>query len=89
MERENRVNFRKMLRDKLSSGEINYKIKWRNFVRDYKDDPILLAMMDPQQPGTSAHEIFEHVLDQIRSNHKEIKSEIKHHFKKKAFKMNE
>jgi hypothetical protein len=31
-ERYNRINFRTLLKDKLLSGEIGYKTKWRQFV---------------------------------------------------------
>lgn len=33
-------------------------MKWKNFVREYRDDTNLLNMMDPQQQGSSPHEIF-------------------------------
>ena len=46
-------------------------------------------MMDSSQPGTSAHEIFEHLMEQLRENHKTIKTLLKHHFKKIGFKMTE
>jgi len=43
--------------------------------------------MDPQQQGSSAHEIFEHFMYGIRENHKPLKTEIKSRFKKIGFKM--
>ena len=46
-----------------------------------------MGMMDPSQQGTSAHEIFEHFMEEVREKHKLIKSLIKHHFKKIGFKM--
>ena len=46
-------------------------------------------MMDPTQQGTSAHEIFEHLMEELREKHKLIKSLIKHYFKKVQFKMTE
>lgn len=47
-----------MIQSKLFSGEINYKIKWRAFVKEFKDDDRLVNMMDPEYKGSSAHEIF-------------------------------
>lgn len=46
-------------------------------------------MMDPQQQGSTAHEIFENFMFEVRNNHKILKGEIKQHFKKKQFKMTE
>lgn len=46
-------------------------------------------MMDPNQPGTSAHELFEHFMQEVREKHKLLKGLIKHHFKKIGFKMTE
>ncbi len=46
-------------------------------------------MMDTNQPGSSAHEIFEHFMYEVREKHKIIKGLIKHHFKKISFKMTE
>ncbi len=46
-------------------------------------------MMDPSQPGTSAHELFEHFMGELGEKHKVIKGLIKHQFKKVGFKMTE
>ena len=46
-------------------------------------------MFDPSQQGTSPHEIFEHFMEEVQEKHKLIKGLIKHHFKRKAFKMTE
>jgi hypothetical protein len=45
--------------------------------------------MDPSQPGTSPHELFEHFMADLREKHRVIKGLIKHHFKKVGFKMTE
>ncbi len=71
----------------MLSGDIGYKTKWRQFVTENKDDKNLLNMMDPQQQGSTAHEIFENFMFEIRNNHKTLKNDIKQHFKKKQFKM--
>lgn len=47
-----------MIQTKLFNGDINYKAKWRAFVKEFKDDVRLLNMMDPEHKGSSAHEIF-------------------------------
>lgn len=47
-----------MLKDKLLNGGLGYKAKWRQFVNENKDDKNLLNMMDPQQQGSTAQEIF-------------------------------
>ena len=44
-----------MIKQKIFQGEVNYKTKWRIFVKEFKDDQNLLNMMDPQQQGSSAH----------------------------------
>lgn len=44
-------------------------------------------MLDPSQPGSSAHELFEHFMAEIREKHKTMKTYIKHHFKRSGFKM--
>ena len=48
-------------------------------------------MMDPPQLPTasSAHELFEHFMEEVREKHKLIKGLIKHHFKKIGYKMSE
>ena len=88
-ERVNRIKYRELLREKIACGDVGYKTKWRDFITDFRSDKALLAMMDPSQPGTSAHEIFEHFMEEVREKHKLIKGLIKHHFKKKGFKMSE
>lgn len=57
-ERVNRINYRELLRKKIASGEIGYKTKWKDFLLDNRGEKELLAMLDSNQPGTSAHEIF-------------------------------
>jgi hypothetical protein len=44
-----------MLREKLLEGELAYKTKWKDFIIEFRSDIRLLNMMDPNQPGTSAH----------------------------------
>lgn len=63
-----------MLRQNLLSGNLTYKSKWKSFIADHKDDKNLLNMMDPEQKGSTAHEIFENFLEDIRENHKLIKT---------------
>lgn len=88
-ERVNRIAFRTLLREKLLSGELTYKSKWKDFLLEFRYDQRLLNMFDPSQPGTSAHEMFEHFMYEVREKHKLIKGSIKHHFKKIGFKMTE
>lgn len=57
-ERVNRIAFRTLLREKLLSEEVNHKTKWKDFLMDSRADARLLNMLDPGQPGTSAHELF-------------------------------
>jgi hypothetical protein len=64
-----------------------YKSKWKEFVFDFRADIRLINMMDPNQPGSSAHEIYEHFMHEVREKHKVIKGLIKHHFKRVNFKM--
>lgn len=77
------------MREKIASGELGYKSRWRDFVTEFRNESCLLGMMDPSQQGTSAHEIFEHFMEDVREKHKLIKSLIKHHFKKISYKMTE
>jgi hypothetical protein len=49
----------------LLDGSISYKTHWKNFVNQFKEDKNLINMMDPQQ-GSSAHEIFENFMLDIR-----------------------
>lgn len=44
-------------------------------------------MFDPTQMGSSAHEIFENFMEEVREKHKLIKNLIKNQFKKLGFKM--
>jgi hypothetical protein len=76
-----------MLRERLTSGDISYKSKWRDFISDFRNDKTLLNMMDSSQQGTTAHEIFEHFMDDVRERHKVIKGLIKNYFKKSGYKM--
>lgn len=78
-----------MIKNKLYHAQINYKTKWRAFIKQFKDDERLLNMMDPEHKGSSAHEIFQNLMEGIRRNHKAFKSEIKNHFKKNNFRMTE
>lgn len=45
-------------------------------------------MMDPDQKGSSAHELFEDLMEGIRQYHKEFKVTIKNYFKTIGFKIN-
>lgn len=65
-ERVNRINYRDFLRAKIASGELGYKSKWRDFLIEFRHEKSLLAMMDPSQPGTTPHEIFEHFMEEVR-----------------------
>ena len=55
-----------MVKEKLFQGDISYKTKWRNFVKDFREEQSIINMMDPHQQGSSAHEIFEHFMHSIR-----------------------
>lgn len=54
-ERTDRTQFRNLIKSKLYNGQINYKTKWRAFIKEFKDDERLLNMMDPEHKGSSAH----------------------------------
>jgi ferritin len=88
-ERVNRIAFRTLLRERLLAGELTHKTKWKDFLIENRADVRLLNMMDPSQPGTSAHELFEHFMGELGEKHKVIKGLIKHQFKKVGFKMTE
>lgn len=86
-ERINRENFRDLLITKLKEGTIDHKTRWTGFVKSNRNESSLLEMMDPDQKGSSAHELFEDLMEGIRSNHKTFKSLIKNHFKNIGFKI--
>lgn len=71
----------------MRTGQINHKTRWGKFVRENKDEKALVEMMDPNQQGSSAHELFEDLMEGIREYHKTFKSQIKHHFKQSGFRM--
>ena len=73
-EKTNRINFRRLVKEKLISGAISYKTKWKQFCKECKSEEDLLNMMDSSQHGTSAHEIFQVFMYNIRENHKLFKS---------------
>ena len=50
-ERVNRIAFRTLLREKLLSGELTYKSKWKDFLLEFRYDQRLLNMFDPSQPA--------------------------------------
>jgi pre-mRNA-processing factor 40 len=44
-ERVNRIAFRTLLRDKLLAGELNYKMRWREFCTEFRAEKTLLGML--------------------------------------------
>jgi hypothetical protein len=46
----------------MRTGQINHKTRWGKFVRENKDEKALVEMMDPNQQGSSAHELFEDLM---------------------------
>ncbi|EGR31934.1 hypothetical protein IMG5_099620 [Ichthyophthirius multifiliis] len=84
-ERINRENFRELLRNKISQGEIDHKTKWKKFVQQIKDEPAFLNML--AQSGSSPHELFEDQQDILIENHRDMKSEIKQYIKQTEMKV--
>ena len=85
--RQNRENFRELLLVRLRDGKIDHKTRWAGFVKSNLEDSAMVEMMDPDQKGSSAHELFEDLMEGIRDNHKALKGEIKQHFKTEGFKI--
>jgi|JI6StandDraft_1071083.scaffolds.fasta_scaffold02401_11 transcription termination factor NusB len=71
----------------MKAGQINHKSRWIKFLKENKDEKALIEMMDPNQYGSSAHELFEDLMDGIREYHKQFKTQIKQHFKSASFRM--
>jgi len=69
----------------MKSGHINHKTRWLKFVKDNKDEKALIEMMDPNQYGSSPHELFEDLMEGIREYHRHFKTQIKQHFKSIEF----
>lgn len=71
----------------MKEGGIDHKTRWAMFVRNNRHESALIEMMDPDQKGSSAHELFEDLMEGIRANHKSFKSLIKNHFKSTGYKI--
>eukprot|EP00347_Sterkiella_histriomuscorum_P007645 403348123 len=78
-ERKNRENFVKLLEEKLQSRELTHRSKWKNFVKEFKDDQRYTNLVG--QSGSTAHELFEDALNEekelLRIHKPSFKSLIK------------
>ncbi len=63
-ERKNREAFRELLAEKIETGKLNHKAKWRAFLNNIKDDPRLLNMLGQQ--GSTPRELFEDKIEFLK-----------------------
>ena len=75
-ERKRRIEFRAYLRHKITKDEFTFKTKWRNFVKDNQENPILLAMFK-NASGSTAREIFHDARQKLLDKNKDLKEDFK------------
>ena len=74
-ERINRLAYREMLAEAVIGDRLTFKTKWRDFVKENKDDVRLFYMF--KQHGSAPREIFEDVRDELRELQKKVKEDFK------------
>jgi len=83
-ERNNRKAFRELLVEKVVSGELHHKSKWRKFVQIIKGEPRFLKMLQENDLyGTAPHHIFEDQVEQLRDLMARLKADLKAYLKGK------
>mmetsp|Transcript_268 Transcript_268/g.363 ORF Transcript_268/g.363 Transcript_268/m.363 type:complete len:615 (-) Transcript_268:7-1851(-) len=75
--RKVRDNFRQLLNDKYTKGEITYKSKWKEIQHQIRDDPRYKDMIAPDQIGSLPSELFGDFIDDIEERYYKDKKKLK------------
>uniref|UniRef100_A0A7S2NJI0 WW domain-containing protein n=1 Tax=Zooxanthella nutricula TaxID=1333877 RepID=A0A7S2NJI0_9DINO len=74
-ERKNRDAFRALVKEHHEQGKIKVSTVWQDYVKDVKSDAQYLDILG--QPGSTPHDIFDDLVEELNSKVKEDRAKIK------------